>query len=258
MSGSETAAPALSTLSDEQAVALVAKHRLAIDRVKLMDVGDQQQAFRDLGVDPLALEGRYADLQRRDAELRGRSIQARNKAATVGWGSFVAGFIASLLFFTKERVSNMWVRRTAVAFFTLLTGSLGIAGASRFFTAKINEQGKQLSTDAKDVFEKELAVALERREREQAIKPVDANYPAPGVTKQPERISVPEFAPQAIPDSTPQPAVSEASSVSQAISAIPEPVSQKTADSVPQQDSSFVARNTLEKAMAIAEAVQRS
>jgi hypothetical protein len=181
--------------------ALVTKHRPEIDRIKIMSSQDQQQAFRDLGVDPQAVAAHYPELQRKSAELQREDSLANKKTAATGIASLVAGTAGAIAFNRKRPFGSKIVQRFVIPITGLATGFAGTFVGSRLFSGKIRDESKKLTVEAKNVFERELAVALENKERESiaamAAAPAAA-APSPATAVVPQRDA--SFAAQAVAD----------------------------------------------------------
>jgi hypothetical protein len=170
---------------DKVMTALIAKHRIEIDRVKMLDAKGQQEVFRELGVDPKALESHYGELERQSAELQRQDLAANKKVVATGWASFAAGLAGAIAITrSKFKIESPLVRRFVIGLTAPAAGLMGTFAASRIFAGKIRDESKVLGIEAKNAFERELAVALENREREGGKLPdviVKAQASAPGV-----------------------------------------------------------------------------
>jgi hypothetical protein len=160
---------------EQEIKALVARHRPEIDRIKVLSPEGQMAALRDLGIDPRALEDHYRGLEAKSDELQRRDAVANTRTEITGWASLAAGVTAALAM--GKKLGSGIVRFFAVPLAGLAAGFAGTYIGSRVFSGTIRRESRELTVEAKNAFERELAVALENKQRE-AASPTPEN-PAP-------------------------------------------------------------------------------
>jgi hypothetical protein len=178
--------------------ALIAKHHAQIDRIKGLEPAGQMEAFRQLGVSPQALEAHYAYLQQKGAELTRQDAAAGTKTTMAGWVSLIAGFAVTAALRKKISDSKL-IQGFAVGLTALGAGLAGTFVGSRLFAGKIREESRLLTIESRDAFERELAFALENKER-QGILPAATPGQIAAVTPRD-----PSFAAQAQAEKAQQP-----------------------------------------------------
>ena len=161
-----------------------------------MDSAGQKQALRDLGVDPDALEQHYQPFIERAAQLKREDAEADKKTAVTGVVSALA--TGTIVFLKRTAISPIkLVQGFAVGLSSIAAGVVGTFVGSRVFAEGIRDKSKQLTIEAKDAFERELAVALENKEREARANPVKDSLPKMATAIPPRD---PSFAAQAAAD----------------------------------------------------------
>jgi hypothetical protein len=158
----QTPAPAL---TDKEMNALIAKHRKQIDPVLALDPVTQEKTARQLGIDTVALETHYKDLVAKNEELNKLDTAADKKTAVTGFASFLAG-LGGMAAISRNFKGSKLVRGFAIGLSGLGSALAGTFIGSRLFASKIREDSKQLAIEGRHALERELAVALENRERD--------------------------------------------------------------------------------------------
>jgi hypothetical protein len=171
-----TVTPA-STLTDPEMAALISKHRTQIDPILRLDIETQQQAVSALGIDTQALEEYYKSLSAKSAELKTRDKAASTNIVITGWASLAAAAVG--VYAVRKKIAKS---KLVQAFSTALAGlAAGVGGTylgTRIFAGKVREESAQLAGEARDVLERELAVALENKERSEAAAAATGQTPA--------------------------------------------------------------------------------
>ncbi len=164
---SQLTTPSIGTApTDEEFAALVKKHRAKIDPILRLESESQQQAVRQLGIDPQALEEHYKDFQVKYAELRHRDHIASKNTSALGWASFAAALAGTGSLAWKNKISkSKLVQGFVVALSAVSAAFAGIFMGSNIFGNKIRRESKQLNIEARHALERELAVAFENKER---------------------------------------------------------------------------------------------
>lgn len=161
--------PAKAGAATDEIDALILKHRREIDPVLRLDTEPQKQSLRDLGVNPDAFMEHHKDLQTQSQALNQREEIATRKASRTGWIAFAATLITTGALALKGKIhpTSSLVRGFVVAFTSMFAGLVGTFTGSKIFSGQIRKESQQLDAQARYVLERELAVAMENRDREQ-------------------------------------------------------------------------------------------
>ena len=130
-----------------------------------MDSQAQQQAIRDLGVNPQDIAKHYKHLLDKDTELKNLDKTATRNTTIMGWASFGAALLGTIKIREKIAKGNKLIQGFGIAIASFTSGYIGTFLGTRIFSEGIRNEAKAMDLDARHSLERELAIIFENRER---------------------------------------------------------------------------------------------
>jgi hypothetical protein len=171
--------------------ALIEKHRAEIERIMMLTPEEQEKELSTrYGLDPHKIENHYKDLQMLGAELRHQGASANRKTLALAITAFSAGATASIVKRKAIHESGL-VQAIVGSLVAFSAGFVATLAGTSLFAGNLKKEGKALAIEARDAFEREMAVAIENKQRADAAASLaPAPQPQPG-SQQPMTDRVP-------------------------------------------------------------------
>ena len=149
--------------------ALVEKYRPAINAIlEENNTEAQRQQAMKLGIDPDKMMENYADLAQKALELRKQNEIASKWNQVAGIAAGAAVFLPFIKTSNKHFIGKDTIKWLTAFCASATAYVLGSGVATALFTSKIRDEAANLSIEARDALERELAMALEKYRLQQA------------------------------------------------------------------------------------------